>query len=164
MTASRYLYPTGAVLVEVLEWATAQMRRVDTSFVGFRPEAVAIAHASNGQLRAVVVFDLFSDADCMMHVVSDGRAGWLTREFLIRAFAYVFIQRRQRRVTCMVSERNRPSLLFTRRFGWTEEGRLRQAGPSGEDMLIFGMLAGELPPMLHRPFLPNRVAEAARNG
>ncbi|WWT39863.1 hypothetical protein [Microcystis phage Mwe-JY25] len=156
-----YLYPIGDDLMRVLAWASEAMRRFDPAWTGFRPEAQAIAHQSGGVMRAVAVYDLFSDSDCMFHLVSDGRPGWLTREFAVRALAYPFVQRRQRRLTCMVSEINRPSLLFTRRFGWTEEGRMRRAGSRGEDVILFGMLAEEAEAAIRRLRLDRRVARAA---
>lgn len=155
---SDIIYPQPEQLPEVLAWATQQMRVFDPTYAGFRPEALAIATATRGRLRAVAVFDLFSDSDCMFHIASDGQPGWLTRKFIVQALAYPFVQRRQRRLTCLVSERNLPSLQFTRHFGWKEEGRLRQAGPSGEDMLLFGMLAAECA-WLRSPLWPARVAK-----
>lgn len=151
--SSRYLYPEGQELADVLDWATCRMQTFDPGFGGFRPEARAIAHASGFTLRGVAVYELFSEVDCMVHVVSDGSAKWVTREFCVRAMAFPFIQLRQRRITSMVSERNQPSLQFTRGFGWTEEGRMRKAGPQGEDVILFGMLAEECK-WLNGPLFP----------
>jgi hypothetical protein len=161
VNTSQYLYPDGDALTDVLAWATSRMQVFDPGFGGFRPEARAIAHAAGSTLRGAAVYELFSAVDCMVHVVSDGSTRWVTREFCVRAMAFPFIQLRQRRITCMVSEMNQPSLAFTRGFGWTEEGRMRKAGPQGEDVVLFGMLAEECRWLNTALFPASRVANSA---
>jgi RimJ/RimL family protein N-acetyltransferase len=73
----------------------------------------------------------------------------VTRAFITFVFAYPFLQLGLPRVNCVISERNTDSLRFTRHFGWSEEGRVREAGDDGEDLIFFGMLRREcryLPP------------------
>jgi hypothetical protein len=62
---------------------------------------------------------------------------------MVHVMSYAFAQCGYHRLTCTVSEHNAASLAFTRRFGWTEEGRLREQGLDGEDYILFGLLARE---------------------
>lgn len=110
----------------------------------FRDDARTIGLAApDGMIIASTVFDTFSQSSCFISVAADTSRNWLTRDYLYHCFAYPFIQCNFRRVTCVVSEHNTPSLKFTRACGWKQEGIIRAAGIEGEDMLIFGMLRQE---------------------
>jgi hypothetical protein len=120
----------------------------------FRDDARAIGHEKDGNLVAAVVYDTFSTNSCFVHLASGARK-WMSPEFAQVAMAYPFIQCGFPRISCIVSEANFLSIRFTRLFGWTQEGVLRKAGPTGEDLILFGMLREEcrwLPP----PLWPNR--------
>ncbi|PTM61911.1 GNAT family N-acetyltransferase [Phreatobacter oligotrophus] len=121
----------------LLAWAVDRM-----GYPGFRfrQDAHAIGRQTDGEIRGVVIFDTWSDGDCLIHVVSDGSRRWFTREFCVHAMAYPFLQVGNRRITALVSEHNDPSLAMCRHFGFAQEGRLRRAGPAGEDMILFGLL------------------------
>ncbi len=106
-----------------------------------RPDAKVIAKEVNGEIRGVVVFDTFSDNDCLMTVIGTPGTPWLTREFIIRAMAYPFLQLGFPRISCLVSKNNKASLRFVKHFGcWKLEGVLRKGGRDGEDLLLYGML------------------------
>lgn len=122
---------------ELVAWAEARIPHCC-----FRDDARAIAHEQDGDITAVVVYDTFSRGSCFVSVAASRRK-WFTPRFATVAMAYPFIQCGFSRINCVISERNRLSLRLTRHFGWTEEGRLRAAGPEGEDMLLFGMLRSE---------------------
>lgn len=109
----------------------------------FGPDAIAIGHERHGELVGVVAFDHFSEHSCMFHAASNGSKRWITREFIRRAMAYPFRQCNFRRMTCTVAASNVESLNFCDHFGWTPEGRLREEGPFGEDMIVFGLLRRE---------------------
>lgn len=121
----------------------------------FRDDAVAIGHERADELVAVAVFDTFSPNSCMVGLAADtgGRPAawrWSSREFAMAAMAYPFLQCGFNHITCIISALNERSLRYTRHFGWVQEGVLREAGPLGEDMMIFGMLRREcrwLPPL-----------------
>jgi RimJ/RimL family protein N-acetyltransferase len=108
----------------------------------FREDARAIGHERDGKLIAVVVYDTFSTSSCFVHLAADGRK-WNTPEFAMTVMAYPFRQCGFHRINCIVSATNRLSLIFTRHFGWKQEGVLREGGPEGEDMILFGMLRRE---------------------
>ena len=141
---SRYVYGEDDRLID---WAEAIVPNGR-----FRNDARAIGLERNDVLRAVVVFDTFSQGDCLVHVASDGSGRWFDRGFAVHAMAYPFIQLGNRRISAVISTLNERSLRFTRHFGgWKEEGRLREAGEDGEDMIVFGMLRRECPflPLVH---------------
>jgi RimJ/RimL family protein N-acetyltransferase len=122
----------------MLAWASERLRRLK-----FRDDAVAIGRETGGQLAGVVVFDTHGPSSCLLHVAAEPGKPWASAQFLTHAMAYVFKTCGYHRITCTVSEHNAASLSFTRRFGWTEEGRLREQGPDLEDMIVFGLLARE---------------------
>lgn len=132
---SRYIYDRHD---ELVAWAE---KRIPGQH--FRDDAVAIGHERDGRIVGVVVYDTFTQGSCCIGLASDGSKRWMTSEFATRAMAYPFVQCGFRRITAFVSERNEASLRFTRGFGWTREGVLREAGPEGEDMIMFGMLRRE---------------------
>lgn len=132
---SRYIYGEDERLVA---WAEARV-----SHQRFRSDACAIGHERDGELVGVAVFDTFSGTSCVVGLASDGSRRWMTREFAIRVMAFPFLQCGFARITCFVSTLNEASLRYTRHFGWVEEGRLREAGPTGEDMIVFGLLRRE---------------------
>lgn len=111
----------------------------------FRPDARAIGLLEDYGRRicAAVIYDTHSTTGCFVSVASDGTGHWITREFIIHAFAYPFLQCGYSRISAIVSEHNADSLRFTRHFGWVEEGRMRGAGNKGEDCVLFGMLREE---------------------
>ena len=137
MSLDRYLYEPQD---ELVAWAEAAMAESYPGFK-FRADAKAICCVRGGAIVGAVVFDTFTDGDCLVHIVSNGSRRWMSKEFAIRAMAYPFLQLGNKRITAVIAEHNEDSLRFTRKFGgWVEEGRMREAGPFGQDMLLFGML------------------------
>lgn len=134
---SRFIYDRHA---ELVTWAEAR-----TGF-RFREDVTAIGHMRQGELKAVALADTWSTTNAFTHIVSDGSRRWFSREFAIRWLAYLFVQAKLRRISCIIAESNDDSLRFTRRFGgWVEEGRLRKAAPDGSDIILFGMLREDAP-------------------
>ncbi|MEY9435592.1 N-acetyltransferase [Bradyrhizobium elkanii] len=133
-----------------IEWAA---QRIGTAF---RADAKAIGLArsddvgepggdrdSAGRLIvASVVFDGFSECDCNMHVASDGSRQWLNREYLVRCFAFPFIQCGLRRVTGLVPAKNTAALRFDTHLGFRLEGRCRDALPD-DDVIVLGMVRAD---------------------
>ena len=105
----------------------------------FRPDAKAIGCCEGDEILAVTVFDGFSACDCNMHIASDGTGRWLNRDFLLRCFAYPFVQLKLRRVTGLVPSRNERALSFDLNLGFEYEGRCRNALPD-DDIIVLGML------------------------
>lgn len=124
----------------VLPWATARI-----AHCRFRDDAKAIGAAVDGTIVGAFVFDLFSMNSCFVNIASDGTKRWMSREFVMRAMAYPFLQCGFSRINALISEHNADSIRFCLHFGAQMEGRLREAGPLGEDMLIFGALRRDCP-------------------
>lgn len=128
----------------MLGWAASALQKsYPTPNLRFRPDAQAIGHERGGELVGVIVFDTWSDGDCLIHVVSDGSRRWFTRAFCRCAMAFPFHQVGTRRITAIVSERNPASLGLCDHFGFKVEGRLRKGGPLGEDLILLGLLREE---------------------
>lgn len=119
----------------LLPWAAERIGGIQ-----FRADARTIGYARDGEIMAVVVFDGFSDADCNMHIASDGTRRWLTRELLIAAFAYPFTQCGFRRVTGLVPAKNLDALRFDQHLGFRREGYHPSAAKNGGDLISLGML------------------------
>ncbi|QQE35008.1 GNAT family N-acetyltransferase [Agrobacterium tumefaciens] len=121
----------------MLAWATLR------GGIKFRDDASAIGVRSDEGLHGVVVFDSFTTTGCWVSVVSDGGRKWITRELIIRVFAYPFIQLDYPRLNSFVSVNNADAIRFNEHFGFQREGVLREAGESGEDLIVYGMLRRE---------------------
>lgn len=121
----------------------------------FRDDAVSIGIERNGVLVGGAAFDTFSDRECVIHLASDGSKRWISREFIVHVFSYVFHQCNFRRITAFVSANNAPSLKIVQQFGFKEEGRARCAGADGEDVLMFGLLREECRYITPLIFAPN---------
>ena len=131
---------------EMLDWAT------DRGGIRFRDDAAAIGLRSDKGLHGVIVFDSFTTTGCWVSVVSDGGRKWITRELIIKVFAYPFIQLGYPRLNSFVSVNNADAIRFNEHFGFQREGILREAGDHGEDLIVYGMLRREC------RWLPERFA------
>lgn len=67
----------------------------------------------------------------------------MTREFLRVAFRYPFYQLKVRRVTGYVPASNADALRFDLHLGFVQEGLMREAMDTGEDVVVLGMLKRE---------------------
>lgn len=130
---------------EMIAWAEGRI-----SGCKFRDDAQAIGIRSESGFHGVVVFDSFTTTGCWVSVASDGGRHWITREYILRVFAYPFIQLGYPRLNSFVSINNHDAIRFNESFGFTREGLMRQAGHKGEDLIMFGMLRSEC------RWLPNR--------
>lgn len=120
-------------------WAQSRIPFVDS----WGEWCEAIGLEKDGELLAVVVYNLFSGADIAMHIAAVPGRRWMTRDFLRVAFRYPFVQLKCRRVTGYVPASNADALRFDLHLGFVQEGRMREALPNGEDVLVLGMLKRE---------------------
>lgn len=118
---------------ELVAWAA--------NVIGFqpRPDAMAIGWEEAGTLRAVTLYDGFSECDCNIHIASDGTGVWLRRAFLAASFAHPFRQWNLRRVTGLVPAKNTAALRFDLHLGFKQEGIIRHALPD-DDIIVLGLL------------------------
>lgn len=97
---------------------------------------------SSGNQVAGVVFNHFTGHDIAMHVAAEHGKVWATPRVLSFLFGYPFNQLKCRRVTGFVSVANAHTLPFDLKLGFKVEGRLRDATPEG-DMIVIGMTRNE---------------------
>lgn len=130
----------GSVVYEGKEELVAWASQV----IGFdpRPDVVAIGWSDGQKLRAVTLYDGFSQCDCNMHIASDGTGFWLRRPFLLASFAHPFVQWDLRRVTGLVPAKNTAALRFDLHLGFQREGLIRHALPD-DDIIVLGLLREE---------------------
>lgn len=119
---------------EFLPWAEEKIG------VCFRRDAYTIGLIRDGDIVAVTVYDTYSQNDLCMHIASDGTKRWLNKEFLVKCFAYPFIQLGLERVTGLVDEENTRALQFDLNLGFREEGRHPKAGKNGSTLISLGLL------------------------
>lgn len=117
----------------LIDWASG--------VIGFTPRSDVqhMGWQENGKLRAVALWDGFSECDCNIHIASDGTGHWLRRAFLRAAFAHPFVQWNMRRVTALVPSKNAAALRFDLHLGFKQEGVVRHALPD-DDIIILGLL------------------------
>jgi len=102
-----------------------------------------LAFIDDQALRAVVIYHDFSERSCAISIATDGTGKWCLKGVLKRIFDYPFVELGYRRVSILVSASNERSAKLVRGLGAVQEGELREATEDGENIRIFGMLAGE---------------------
>lgn len=121
------------------EWARQRIPHVES----WGEWCEAIGLEEDGELLAVVVYNLYSGADIAMHIAAVPGRRWMTREFLRVAFRYPFVQLGCRRVSGYVPASNADALRFDLHLGFVREGLMREALVTGEDVVVLGMLKRE---------------------
>lgn len=117
----------------LIDWASGR--------IGFkpRPDVRAIGWGDDDVIKAVTLWDGFSECDCNIHIASDGTGRWLTAGYLRASFWHPFIQWNLRRVTGLVPSKNTAALRFDLHLGFEREGLIRHALPD-DDIIVVGML------------------------
>jgi len=92
----------------------------------------------DGKIRAVVVFNQWSDHGCFMHIFSDGSKAWCSPRLIRASFAHAFWDCSKERVTGIVDARNRSALAFDQKLGFKVEGIARDANGPDLDSVILG--------------------------
>jgi len=108
---------------------------------GLSYEAIGVC-SDKGELIAGVLFNHYTGHDISMHIAALRGRLWATPGVISTIFGYPFNQLQCRRVTGFVSARNVATIAFDKKAGFVEEGRLRDATPEG-DMIILGMTRNE---------------------
>lgn len=130
--ASRLIYDEQDRL---LEWAGSRIGGKGS----FLPDSVAIGCEFDGEIRAVVVFEAFSQSDCDIHMAVDKHGRGVSRGFLAAVFAYPFVQLGLRRVTGRVPESCKEALAIDEALGFVREGYHPQAA-GDEAVISLGLL------------------------
>lgn len=138
----RFIYDKSDILIP---WVKKRINGVC-----FDADATAIGVEINDDIAAAVVFDEFTRNGCSFSVAAKQGTNWLTRSFLVRVFAYPFLQCGLKRIGSLVSVDNSRAIRLNEGIGMVREGIIRRAGINGEDLIAYGMLREEC------RFIPNR--------
>lgn len=119
-------------------WAAPRM-----GVASLASDMVLIGIMDGNEIVATVGFN----ADCGtmgdIHVASNGSRRWVNRRILRIVFAYAFDHRGWKRLNLVVPVWNKETQILAIKSGGVPEGFVRQAGPNGEDEILFGILADE---------------------
>lgn len=105
--------------------------------------ASMIARVRGFRPIAVILYNHFWKPDIWMHVAGEPGTKWCSPEFIHHAFYYPFIELGCGRVTGMLGARKHTHHNLMRHLGFTPEGRIREALPTGDDFIVYGMLRRE---------------------
>lgn len=97
---------------------------------------------NNGDIAAVAIYSRFHEHNLEMSVASDGSGLWMSKTFLLQAFAYPFLVLGKRRVMAVMEEGNHQAINLNRRLGFVREGLLRK-WYGDKDGILVGMLREE---------------------
>lgn len=92
---------------------------------------------------AVLVYNHYDKPDIWMHVAAEPGRIWCTPDFLAHIFGYPFIQLDCGRVTALVARPDTRLRKLVLHLGFVEEGVLREALPTGDALIAYGMLRRE---------------------
>lgn len=137
--------PTRAMLPHVIIHESAQLIDWASDRLGiqFFADARAIGWGAYPEIRAAAIYERWSGNDCVVHLVSDEKPGWLTRNFIAAGFYFPFVMGGLQRVTGLVPAANARARRLNLHFGYREEGCLRRGAENGDDIIIMGMLREE---------------------
>jgi RimJ/RimL family protein N-acetyltransferase len=121
-----------------VDWFAARVPDTD-----FGKETVGVGLEQDGELIAVVLFDMYTGPSINMHVAAVPGKRWMTKEYLWRCFAYPFLQLKCNRITGLVREDNLVAQRFDEHLGFKREGLIRQGATDGTNMILYGMLRDE---------------------
>lgn len=103
---------------------------------GTYTEGTTIGLEKNGALVAGVLYDHWNGASIQMHVAAAEGKHWAYRDYLWSVFHYPFEHLRVRKVIGVVPSVNAKALSFDRHMGFVEEGRIKDAHPDGDLILL----------------------------
>lgn len=122
-----------------LDWA---IPRLDAG-VGHWDDASALILEKDGVITAVAVYNRWYPKKSVEISIASVGGRWLTRPFLAAVFGNPFINWDLPRVGSSISADNHKSIRFCEHLGFLREGRIREAGSNGQDLILFGMLKSE---------------------
>ena len=102
-----------------------------------------IARVRGARPLAVVLYNHFWKPDIWMHIAAEEGTMWCTPDFVEVAFSYPFIELGCGRVTGLLGEKTHHHHKLMIHLGFTREGRIREALPTGDALIMYGMLRRE---------------------
>ena len=122
----------------IWEWHCSQGKLVPQSY---KITDAIIGIQIDGKIIGSVIYSRYRPPDIEIGIYTIDKR-WCNKRVLSAIFDYPFNQLQCKRVTAQTDPANPAVCNFLKRIGFIEEGRLRQALPHG-DALVLGMLRHE---------------------
>ena len=123
--------------LEICEWTMRALeRRMPTT------PYVAIGIVRRGVVMAGCVYENFRFPGIELSFATSS-PHWATRQAIAHLLAYPFLQLGCTRITALVDVTNARSQKLAEGVGFIREGLVRQASPTGSDLILYGMLKSE---------------------
>lgn len=100
---------------------------------------LGVVDDNNDLIFGVVYYDYRKPVDIQVCIAAD-KSNWANRETLNILFGYPFRQLNCRRMTAIISKKNKKSRSICERLGFVYEGNARKAMNNGDDAIIYGLL------------------------
>lgn len=102
-------------------------------------DAVCLAIVAESGIKAVVIYNYFTNVECEVHIVSNGEKHFATRGMISAIFAHPFVNCGLRRVTTLVKQFNVNNQCMLLRLGFKFEG-VKIGGYADDNQIVMGML------------------------
>jgi hypothetical protein len=122
--------------IRVAKWCSERIEH----FSGWGSNPEAVGYEIDGVLKGGVVYTNYTPTNVFGSIVLEAP---LTKKYLHTLFAVPFLQWKLPHLSAAVEASNEKSVHMCHRWGFTVEGRLREAAADGKDVIIFGMLRRE---------------------
>ena len=122
-----------------LDWAVPRLE----GGIGHWDNASCLILEKDGDITAVAVYNHYYPKNSVEISIAAVGGRWLTRPFLATVFRIPFLDWELRRVGSSIAADNHKSIRFCEHLGFVREGCIRQAAPSGQDLLLYGLLKSE---------------------
>ena len=120
--------------------------------IGLHPEEMArdmitmgVRREEGGELLAVIGYNAFYAHYCMMHVITERRRDWATRDVLRDAFGFPFGYMKLKRVNAVIPSANRDAQVLALKLGFSFNGYMPKGSDDETDAILFGMTADSCP-------------------
>lgn len=104
----------------------------------YPPDARTLVVEGPDGIRAVAIYNGFTDVDCEMHIVSNGNKNFATRGMIFGFFALPFLNCCLARVTTTVAQRNVAVQKMALDLGFKFEG-VKVNGYADDNLVVMGM-------------------------
>lgn len=99
---------------------------------------ICVGIERDGKLVAAVAWDNWRQTSVEVTIAADSPR-WATRQTVQTLLAYPFLQLKCQRVSALVRKGNKRSRRLSEGLGFVLEGRIRDAGPNLETVLLYGI-------------------------
>lgn len=103
----------------------------------------AVGMEEDGRIIAGAIYERCNGHNVFLHGASDGSKQWASRALLRAVAEHAFVTLGVPRMTTMVAATNADALRFDLKFGFREEGRMKNAAHDGSDLIVLVMWRDE---------------------